>query len=455
MFQRNLLKELRLWKDQIDRKPLVIRGARQTGKTSLIQLLSREFEHTVTLNLELPVERRNWEGDPLPDELLRNIELSKGVRIVPGKTLLFIDEIQNEPRAIQSLRYLYEQRPDLHVIATGSLLEVVLKNRGFSFPVGRVSFLYLHPLAFDEFLMALGRRDLLGEFEKIPREIHISPALHALAYGLFCDYLFLGGMPEVIRRYVEEKSFFPLISVKEGLLTSFEEDVPKYAPPSQVPYLHFLIRQAPLFAGQRIQYANFANSNYRSREMSQAFETLEQAMVIQRVVGTTQTTPPMQPHLRASPKLLFLDAGLVAHRLGVEPTALKTGDLNGLFRGTLAEQIAGQEIMAQSNLRREPPSFWFRNKPGSTAEVDYCILAKGHIVPIEVKSGKAGRLRSLLQFMEQAPHPYAVRISAALPAIERLVTPGGRPFQLLSIPFYLAHDLRRILETWIEDGIKV
>lgn len=450
MFRRNLLKELLIWKTRVDRKPLVIRGARQIGKTTLVQLFSKEFDQTISLNLELAADRRNWEGEPSLDELLRNIEVSTGKKIIPGKTLLFIDEIQNEPKAIQSLRYFYEGKPQLHVIATGSLLEVALKKKGFSFPVGRVTFLYLHPLSFDEFLIAAGREELLQELAEIPRTMKISAALHSLAAQLFSEYLFLGGMPEVIRVYSEEKSYLPLSSLKEALLTSFEEDVPKYASSSQAPTLHFLIRQAPLFAGQRIQYENFGNSGYRSREMRQAFETLEQAMITQRVLGTTQTSPPLQPHPRVSPKLLYLDVGLVAYRLGVEPQTLKAGDLNDLFRGTVAEQITGQELMAQNILRREPPSFWFRHEPGSTAEVDYCILIKGQAVPIEVKSGKTGRLRSLLQFMEQAPHPYAVRISSAPLQVDHLKTPTGKSFRLLSLPFYLAFQLKKILDHWVD-----
>ena len=158
MINRKILKQLDIWKNDTSRKPLVLRGARQTGKTTVVNMFSKGFEQFVSLNLDLLQDRKNWEGDPTCEQLLRNIEISKGIRIFPGKTLLFIDEIQNDPRAIQSLRYLYEQKPDLHVIATGSLMEVALKNKGFSFPVGRVSFLYLYPLQFDEFLQVQGHQ---------------------------------------------------------------------------------------------------------------------------------------------------------------------------------------------------------------------------------------------------------------------------------------------------------
>lgn len=412
-------------------------------------MFSKGFEQFVSLNLDLLQDRKNWEGDPTCEQLLRNIEISKGIRIFPGKTLLFIDEIQNDPRAIQSLRYLYEQKPDLHVIATGSLMEVALKNKGFSFPVGRVSFLYLYPLQFDEFLQVQGHQELLEELQSLRWIKAPSQAVHSMASDHFCEYLFLGGMPEVIRRYAEEKSHLLLTGVKEGLLTSFEGDVPKYARPAHVAHIQFLIRQAPLFAGQRIQYANFAHSGYPGREMREAFEILEQAMITERILGTNQTILPMQPQLRVSPKLLYLDVGLVSHRLAVDLQSLKRGDLNDLFRGTIAEQIVGQELIAQNALRREAPLFWCRNKAGSEAETDYCISLKGLAMPIEVKSGKSGRLRSLLQFMEQAPHAYATRIYSGPLQTDTLTTSGGKQFTLLSVPFYLTFRLREILEDWV------
>ena len=451
MFRRNLLKELKSWREDPHRKPLVLRGARQTGKTTVVELFSTEFDQFVSLNLESAAARRFWEGDPSIDQILRNIEIAKNSKIIPGKTLLFLDEIQNEPRAIQSLRYFFEEKPDLHVIATGSLMELSLKSQGFSFPVGRVTFLYSYPLRFDEFLLALSQKELAEELKSIRSDAGISPALHSLAMDQFQQYLYVGGMPEAVQIYAEEKSYAPLASIKEGLLTSFEEDVPKYARPAQVPYLQFLIQHAPLFAGQRIQYTNFANSGYRSREMRNAFETLEKAMITQRILGSPQVTPPIQPNFRVSPKLLYLDTGLVSYALHLDPQSLKMADLNDLFRGTLAEQIVAQELLSQTAIKREPPSFWYRNQPGSTAEIDYCLQVKGKLIPIEVKSGKTGRLRSLFEFMDQSPHPYAVRIYSGPLKIERLITRRGKNFHLLSLPFYLTFNIQEILGDWIRE----
>lgn len=446
MFRRNLLNHLKWWKENPKRKPLILRGARQTGKTTLIEIFSGEFENFVSLNLEFSTDRRYWEGDPSVEQLLRNIEVGKDLKIVPGKTLLFLDEIQNEPRAIRMLRYFYEQQPNLHVVASGSLMEFSLKKKGFSFPVGRVEFCYLYPMSFEEYLFAVSNRELVAELNNVSLlRPTISSAIHTLAWEKFLEYLYIGGMPEAVKSFVEEKSYTPLMSIKESLLTSFEEDVPKYARPAQVPYLQFLIQQAPLFAGQRIQYANFANSGFRSREMKGAFETLEKALITQRVFGTPQVRLPLQPNFRVSPKLLYLDAGLVAHRLGVEIGSLQKGDLNDLFRGTLAEQIVGQELLAQEFQRREVPSFWYRDQPGSTAEVDYLLPIKGVLIPIEVKSGKSGKLRSLLQFMEKSPSSYAVRIYPAPLLKGEVACPSGKKAHLFSIPFYLTYRLNNLL----------
>lgn len=450
MFWRYLLQDLKRWKEDTGRKPLILRGARQTGKTTLVQMLSEEFESFISLNLELSTDRRNWDGEPAVEELLRNIEIAKNAKIVPGKTLLFLDEIQNEPRAIQALRYFYEQKPDLHVIASGSLLEVALKQKGFSFPVGRVSFLYLHPFRFDEFLTAFEKKRLLEELNSVGAASKISASIHSLAMETFREYLYTGGMPEAVKISVEQKGETALKSLHEGVLASFEEDVPKYATPAQVPYIQFLIQQAPLFAGQRIQYVNFANSNYRSREMRWAFDTLEKAMILQRIPGQVQTTPPMQSNFRVAPKLLYLDTGLVARKLNVDRISLKTSeDLNDLFRGTLSEQAVGQSLLAQETIAWGTPSFWYRHQPGSTAEIDYCISFGGKIIPIEVKSGKTGALRSLLLFMEQAPHPYAVRIWSGPLQLDPVTTPGGKRFSLLSLPFYLTYRIQEILEKWM------
>lgn len=450
MISRNLLQELTQWKHSAPRKPLILRGARQTGKTTLVQLFAREFANTVTLNMEHSNDRRFWQGDFSVQQVVRDIELAKGIKIEASKTLVFIDEIQFEPKAIASLRYFCEELPDLHVVATGSLMELALRQTGFSFPVGRVSFLYLYPLRFDEFLTTVAPASLVAEIRSITWNSPLSEALHTLMRDYFYDYLLVGGMPEAVARYQASKSLLELTSVKEGLLTSFEEDVPKYARSTRVETLQFLIQKAPLSAGQRIQYANFADSGLRSREMKQAFEILEIAMLLQRIPGTYQNTLPLQSSLRVSPKLLYLDVGLVTHRLSVDPKNLKSGDLNELFRGSIAEQVIGQELLAIRPLRREPPCFWYRNQPGSTAEVDFVLPIHGKVIPIEVKSGQTGRLRSLLQFMEATPHPYAVRIYLGPLRHDHLTTPSGKRFQLLSIPPYLISELPRLLETWVE-----
>jgi predicted AAA+ superfamily ATPase len=185
--------------------------------------------------------------------------------------------------------------------------------------------------------------------------------------------------------------------------------------------------------------------------MKMSFEILEKAMLVQRLYGTPYVSPPLIPNTKVSPKLICLDTGLVCHRLGVAPSSLKKGSLNDLFRGSIAEQVVGQEILAQNPLRRETPLFWYRNKPGATAEIDAILSVKGLAIPVEVKSGKGGTLKSIGQFMESTPHAYAVRIYSGSLKTEDLITPKGKTFRLLSLPFYLAFRLVGILENWIGD----
>lgn len=443
MFQRNALNRLAEWKKSPKRKPLIIRGARQTGKTTLIKEFGKTYSHFISLNLEKSSDRLIWKENPDISQVLKNIEAHTGQRIIAKETLLLIDEIQNEPLAIQSLRYFYEEVPDLHVIATGSLMEVALKEKGLSFPVGRVSFLFLYPVTFFEFLTALGETLLLEELKQISFDQPLHPVIHEKAIKIFYDYVQVGGMPEVVQYYLETKSILSLAPLKEAILHSFEEDVPKYCRTFMVPYVQLLAREAPRYAGQRITYSHFADSAFRGREMKAAFEILERAFLIERVLGSHHTEMPLLTNYRVSPKLLFLDMGLVGHRLHIDTLNWQENTLNSLFRGSFAEQVVGQELRALNDISHDPLHFWYRDKAGATSEVDYCWPLNGCILPIEVKSGSSGSLKSLRQFMETAPHPYAIRIYGGKLYQENIETNTGKKIRFYSLPFYL---LPRILE---------
>ena len=439
------MKNLEKWKNKKDRKPLIIRGARQTGKTVAIEIFAKNFENPVTLNLERDSDKSLFERSRSADEAIKAIELYKGKTLSEKNTLLFIDEIQNSQNAIKFLRFFHEDRPDLFVIAAGSLLEAIMIQDGFSFPVGRVEFLYLHPLTFDEFLLASGKNKISEELLKITPAEKPSAILHKLASEAFNEYALVGGMPAVVADFIEKKSFQSAADIKENLLTAIKDDVAKYARVAESKYLRHVIEYAPYYLGERVTYEKFGNSEYRSREIKRSFELLEYAMVVQRVHGSYSTEPPIQPNFSVAPKLLYLDSGLAVHKLGLTQEAALTQDLNALFKGKLAEQIVGQSLMARNPHQQIKPCFWYRNKPGSTAEIDFSCQHQNKILPIEVKSGKTGGLKSLHQFMLASPSDLAVRFYSGELATD-ILKADKKTFKLLSVPFYLQWRLGELLE---------
>ncbi len=446
MFQRNILKELNNWKNGQNRKPLIIRGARQVGKTVAIEMFGKSFDNFIQLNLDRDSDMAIFESSTSVEMACKGIELSKGKDPFAPHTLLFIDEIQNSARAIQLLRYFYEDHPQISVVCAGSLLEAIMRKEGFSFPVGRVEFLYMFPMTFDEYLIAKGNDTLLGELRKTGIKNPPNEFTHGLAGEIFNEYSFVGGMPAVVNDFVEKKSYLASADIKESIITALKDDVAKYSRIAESKYLRHVIEYAPHSVGERITYEKFGNSLYRSRELKHAFELLEYAMIVQRVYGSFDTSLPIRPNFGVSPKIVYLDSGLVMHKLGLTFEATRTSDLNSIFKGAFAEQVVGQALVAEKSRRKDNLCFWYRNAAGSTAETDYSYLHDNFIVPIEVKSGKTGSLRSLHQFMLASDSKVAVRIYSG-PLQKDAVSSNGKDFTLVSIPFYLQFRLGEILDS--------
>lgn len=444
MFKRNILKLLDKWKLADRRKPLIIRGARQTGKTAAVEMFSKSFSNYIYLNLERDADKQLFEKGGDLEDIIPAIELAKKKALKEKNTLLFIDEVQNSQKALQMLRYFYEDYPDIHVIAAGSLLEAVMKREGFSFPVGRVSFLYLYPVTFDEFLSAIGEDRLLEHLKGVTFSSSPSPAVHEMAVKIFHRYLLAGGMPEVVAEYAVKRTLHPLAKIKEELIESFEEDISKYSTTAEAKYVKHVLRFAPNYVGERIKYENFADGGYKSREMKRAFDLLEYAMLVTRVHGSPETTPPIKGNFNVAPKLLFLDSGLVVHKLGLTENEIQVKDLSNLFRGAITEQIAGQTFCSTELEKRTTPYFWYRNAAGSTAETDYLFQHNGKLIPVEVKSGKSGRLRSLHQFMLASLNDVAVRLYSG-ELREEIVSLEKKRYRLLSVPLYLQWRLDDLL----------
>ena len=303
--QRKSYIKLLEWKGNPNRKPLLLRGARQVGKTTLVREFSKEFTHYIELNLERDSDVNLFQTDDI-DKLLNAAFLLKGIQPSKSSTLLFIDEIQESPKAIQLLRYFYEEKPDIFVVAAGSLLEFAL-SKVPSFPVGRIEYLYLHPLNFEEFLGAIGNQVALDVLQSIP----VPDYAHSILLNLFNEYAVIGGMPEVVKNYVKDKNIANLSKTYNRLWQSYKDDVAKYAS-SEIDrkIIRHVIEMAP-YETDRIKFEGFGKSNYKSREVGEALRALDLAKIVQLIYPTTTVESPITPDLKKRPRLQFLDTGML------------------------------------------------------------------------------------------------------------------------------------------------
>ena len=437
MFKRIALKYLRCWAQKEERKPLVLRGARQVGKTTLVRLFAEEFEHYIYLNLEEKENAALFAADSSFEDLLSGVFFKANVRQDSKRVLIFIDEIQNEPKAVQALRYFYEKRPDLYVIAAGSLLESLM-GRHISFPVGRVEYMALHPCTFVEFLDAIGEEQLACRVEQIA----VPQSLHDYTLDLFKKYMIIGGLPEVVANYAEHRDMVRLGGVFNALLSGYRDDVEKYASkPKEQDTIRYILNYGWTFAAHRIQFAKFTNTSFRSADVSNAFRILEKTLLLELVYPQTSASFPILPDLRKSPKLLWLDTGLVNYVAGMQEELLFTTDSDELWNGDIAEHIVAQELLGATTSFGEKRMFWVRDARNSQAEVDFLIRYKSHLLPIEVKTGSNSKLRSLHQFMEESRESMALRLWNGPMTSDTIARADGSTFTLYNIPLYYAGQL--------------
>ena len=450
MFNRTIVGELEKWARKTRRKPMVLHGARQVGKTTAVEIFSKQFEQYIYLNLEITSERKIFEKDYTIEELVQAIFFEKNKKRSKGRTLIFIDEIQNSPNAVLMLRYFYESAKEFFVIAAGSLLESLI-NRQISFPVGRVEYLYMKPLTFNEYIAATGDSSSLEVLNQIP----CPDFAHEKLLKQFYQYTLIGGMPEVVSTYCQTQNIVELKPVYESLLRSYLDDVEKYARNSTLArVISYAIESSFYSAASRIRFEGFGRSNYRSREMSEALKTLEKAMLIYLMYPTTRTCLPIEADHRKSPRLHLVDTGLVNYFVGLQKELFGTQNLNSVYEGKIAEHIVGQELLGQSQTFTRKVQFWVREKKQSNAQVDYVVPFESYAIPVEVKTGKAGRLRSMHEFIDRAPHRYAVRVYSGKLKIDIVKTIKGKKFFLLNLPFYLTGKLNSYLPWFLEEVIK-
>jgi predicted AAA+ superfamily ATPase len=399
--KRKIDKVLLEWMSRQERKPLILRGARQVGKTfSVSEFGHNEFENFIHIDFELDRGfRKIFDGELSPPNILLQIEAYTAKTCIPGKTLLFLDEIQLCPRAMMSLRYFYEKMPELHVIAAGSMLEFALERS--SFPVGRVEFAWLRPICFEEFLWALGFEKLASQMPDIDSRIPLSDALYAKLMENLKLYFLVGGMPEAVKSFVSTKSFSPVSEIHRSLCQAYFQDFAKYGSRIDRDCLEHVFEQIPQSVGNNIKYTSLYPEK-RIEKIKEALLTLEKALIIQKIRSTPANGLPLGADSSSKTfKVLFLDIGLMQHLCGVVPRDVIEGkDLLDVYRGALAEQFIGQELLVHAGGSENGKMYyWSRAQKNSAAEVDYLLVRNGEIIPVEVKSGSLGRLKSLQVFM--------------------------------------------------------
>lgn len=446
MLRRHPLNRLLEWKSSDERKPLLIRGARQVGKTTLVRDFAEHYINYLELNLERSAERALFETDEV-DVILGSAFLQKKVTQKAGETLLFIDEIQESPEAIRLLRYFYEDRPDIHVIAAGSLLEFAL-DKVPSFPVGRIDYLYLHPLNFQEYLLGVDHEQALNALNEMP----IKSYAHSVLMKQFNDYALIGGMPEALWNYIQKGDLVRLRKTYNKLWQSYKDDVEKYGKNTNLKsIIRHVIDSAP-HETRRVTFQNFGNSNYRSREVGEALRALHLAQVIRLLYPTTGVKPPAPTDYRKKPRLQFLDTGMLNQILLLQSEILTIKDLSEVHAGFIVEHLVVQELISTYTETAYIPNFWVREKKDSQAEVDLVFQHNNYLIPIEIKSGKQGKLKSLHQFVDQAEHPYAIRVYGGKFCVEQHTTPMGKtPYLLMNLPYYLGTKIPQYVAYFVQN----
>lgn len=411
--QRKIDAELAKWRTESTGKPLLIRGARQTGKSTAVRHLAKQFDHFLEINFEQQkTVHKLFEEDLDPLALCESLTALYQVPIIPGKTLLFFDEIQACIPAISSLRYFYEKYPQLHLIAAGSLLEFAIAEIP-SFGVGRVRSLFMYPLSFDEYLDAMGEHALLMQRKRsnpaapLPEPIHLKLVKHLKRF------LIIGGMPEVIVQYIIKKDINVCAQILDDLMITLKADFAKYK--KRIPSLRIseVFDSVVAQSGARFVYANAA-TQANHHQIKEAVELLVMAGLVIPVTHTSANGIPLgaesNPKKR---KMLLLDTGIFQRilKLNVAEILLED-DFDLVNRGTIAEQFAGLELLKSSSpYRQEDLYYWHREAKSSNAEVDYLITIDNNIIPLEVKSGKKGTMQSLRLFMYEKNSPYGIRLS--------------------------------------------
>jgi predicted AAA+ superfamily ATPase len=453
--KRKITKQLMHWHSLNARKPLVLRGARQVGKSTLVRLFAEENGLDL---LEVNLERhrdmdRIFAGLDV-GVILANLEAVAGKR-VGTRTLVFLDEIQATPHALQALRYFFEERPDLPVVAAGSLLEFALSRAGFSMPVGRVRYLHLHPMGFGEFLEAvdppsLEWLELLHRPEDFPQEAHKRLLTRQR------EYLLVGGMPEAVACFAETRDFAAVASIQNAILNTYADDFSKYARQADLADLQRLFRNLPLHLGQKAKYTRLL-PDATSAHSRKLLELLIRAQVALPVHGSDCSGIPLRAGMNPRVlKLFFLDVGLVGRLLGLDWAELQSMEERTLVNeGPLAEQFVAQHLHQDPSFETPPELFyWLNEAKNANAEIDFVVSQGSLVLPVEVKAGKSGTLTSRHLLCGRRHFQHAIRFDLSPPSTQEIHThltdKRGRDmashYRLHSLPLYAVEKLPALLK---------
>lgn len=411
--ERNIDKELENWSKLAERKPLLLRGARQVGKSSAVRHLAKQFDYFVEVNFDENLKYKSlFEKGFTPSEICEQLSLATNTPIVPGKTLLFFDEIQSSIAAISSLRYFYEKMPALHLIAAGSLLEFALAEIP-SFGVGRIRSMFMYPFSFDEFLLANKENNLLDFLNKATPTNPLPDLLHQKLNKYLKKFFVIGGMPEAVSSYVRKADMLEVQRVLDDLIISIEADFAKYKHRVSTLRIREVFNAVVQQMGNKFSYS-YPNSTLSNVQIKEALTLLTLAGLIFPVTHSASNGLPLGADINPKKrKFLLLDTGIFQRILGLNMADLLIEDeLKVVNKGNMAELFVGLELIKNGSVyERKDLFYWQREAKNSQAEVDYVIQIKDKIVPIEVKAGTKGAMQSLYLFLEEKKLAMGIRIS--------------------------------------------
>jgi predicted AAA+ superfamily ATPase len=447
--EREAEKSLEEWYQDPQRKPLVLRGSRQVGKSTLVRQAAAA--------MKVPLWEVNLERHAALDAIFRTMDVplilreialatrQPGVAQTPG--LLFLDEIQAAPHALAALRYFHEERPDLPVIAAGSLLEFTLAQAKFSMPVGRIEYRWLGPMSFREFLQAAGEEDLVGALDGFGSEESFSTSAHERLLLRLRDYLWVGGMPEAVLRFVSDRDTRYAADVHHSILETYRDDFAKYSSGTALERVRRVFELIPANLGSKVRLNRF-HPDWRAAEIRQALELLTRAGICMQVYHSDGGGVPLiAGEDRSVSKLFHLDVGLAGSALGMTLIPLEEFRAGRfLAEGPLAEQFVAQHLFYAAPRGQRPSlHYWLRDGKSQNSEVDFLLQSRARVMPVEVKSGASGSLRSLHQFMLRHPGGRALRFDLNPPSSQQIETvvmsPEGKRgsrYELLNRPLYMA-----------------